>query len=193
VLPKQHLGVCGRTVSAVASDDDASQTPRPKTELEDGMTGNDHQFQDEDLEPSLRQDRDEAEGDEAELAGCRVTRTSTSSRRRRGQPDTGGRASGGGAESDDPRERLNARAMDRGRGVGAVTLAYSMADRRPVACRSRCRPLSAASDDRPLLPDAHRAADRGGSPGDVKHPRAEVRLGTAVTLARSADALTARE
>jgi hypothetical protein len=85
VFLQRHSGVAEHTVRAVASDDDASQTPMdaaPKKRLEDGMTWIDNQFE-EDLEPPLGQDRDEAEEGEAELAGCRVTRTSTRSRRRK--------------------------------------------------------------------------------------------------------------
>jgi hypothetical protein len=105
------------------------QTPldaAPKTQLEDGLTWIDNQFE-EDLEPPLGQDRDNGEEGETELAGCRVTRTSTSSRCRKRAPDTGGGAFGGRAELDDLSDQLSAQANSDGRCIeAAAALAYSM-------------------------------------------------------------------
>jgi hypothetical protein len=55
-----------RELARVVSDHDAPQTPRdaaPKAALERGLTLTDTQFEEEELEPPLRQDRDDAEED----------------------------------------------------------------------------------------------------------------------------------
>jgi hypothetical protein len=67
-----------RELAGFVSDDDAPQTPRnaaPKAALEGATTLIDNQLEEEDPKSPLRQDRDDAEEDEAELAGCRVTRS----------------------------------------------------------------------------------------------------------------------